>query len=61
MVQDKKGAIETFTIVGVDELDFERYAVSWISSLGKTLLNAEMGDLITLGDGRTARIVKIET
>ena len=60
-VQDKKGATETFTIVGVDELDFERYAVSWISSLGKALLNAEMGDWITLRDGRTARIVKIET
>ena len=28
--QDKKGATETFTIVGVNELDFEREAVSWI-------------------------------
>ena len=59
-VQDKKGATETFTIVGVDELDFEQDAVSWISSLGKALLNAEMGDWITLGDGQTARIVEIE-
>jgi transcription elongation factor GreB len=49
-VQDKKEATETFTIVGVDELDFDRDAVSWISSLGKTLLNAEMGDWITLRD-----------
>ena len=49
-VQDKKGATETFIIVGVDELDFERDAVSWISSLGKARLNAEMGDWITLGD-----------
>src|SRR5436309_7628563 len=32
-VKDKKGAIETFTIVGVDELNFER-EVSWISPLG---------------------------
>ena len=59
-VQDKKGATERFTIVGVDELDFERYALSWISPLGKALLNADMGDWITLGDGRTAKIVKIE-
>jgi len=29
-VQDKKGATETFTIVGVDELDFDRDAVNWI-------------------------------
>ena len=59
-VKDKKGASETFTIVGVDELDFERHAVSWISSLGKALLNADMGDWITLDDGRSAKIVKIE-
>ena len=60
-VQDKKGATETFTIVGVDELDFERFAVSWISSLGKALLASELADSIKLEDGRTARIVKIET
>jgi transcription elongation factor GreB len=59
-VQDKKGATETFTIVGVDEVDFEGYAVSWISPLGKALLNAEIGDSITIGVGRTAKIVKIE-
>ena len=59
-VQDKKGATERFTIVGVDELDFERYALSWISPLGKAMLNADMGDWITLGDGRTAKVVKIE-
>ena len=57
-MQDKKGATETFTIVGVDEL--ERYAVSWISPLGKALLAADMGDWITLEDGRAAKIVKIE-
>jgi transcription elongation factor GreB len=59
-VKDKKGATETFTIVGVDELDFERHAVSWISPIGKALLNADMGDWITLEDGRSAKIVKIE-
>jgi transcription elongation factor GreB len=59
-VKDKKGAAETFTIVGVDELDFERDAVSWISPLGKALLNADMGDWVKLDDGRSAKIVKIE-
>ncbi len=59
-VKDKKGATETFTIVGVDELDFERDAVSWISPIGKALLAADMGDWITLEDGRSAKIVKIE-
>src|SRR5438874_9924451 len=59
-VKDKKGATETLTIVGVDELDFERDAVSWISSLGKALLAADMGDWIKLDDGRSAKIVKLE-
>jgi transcription elongation GreA/GreB family factor len=60
-MKDKKGATETFTIVGVDELDFERDAISWISPLGKALLAADMGDWITMEDGRRAKIVKIET
>lgn len=59
-VKDKAGASETFTIVGVDELDFERHAVSWISPLGKALLAADIGDWIKLEEGRSAKIVKIE-
>jgi transcription elongation GreA/GreB family factor len=59
-VKDEKGATESFTIVGVDELDFERGAVSWISPLGKALLAADMGDWVKLDDGRRAEIVKIE-
>ena len=59
-VKDKKGATETFTVVGVDELNFERDAVSWISPVGKALLAADMGDWIKLEDGRSAKIVKIE-
>ena len=59
-VKDKKGLTETYTVVGVDELDLEPFAVSWISPIGKALLAADMGDWITLGDGRTAKIVKIE-
>jgi transcription elongation GreA/GreB family factor len=59
-IKDNKGATETFTIVGADELNFERDAVSWISPVGKALLAADMGDLIKLEDGRSAKIVKIE-
>ncbi len=59
-LKDKKGATETFTIVGVDELNFERDPVSWISPLGKALLAADMGNWIKLDDGRSAKIVKIE-
>jgi transcription elongation GreA/GreB family factor len=59
-VKDKEGRTETYTVVGVDELDFDPHAVSWISPIGKALLAADMGDSITLEDGRTAKIVKIE-
>ena len=59
-VKDKKGRTETYTIVGVDELDVEPDAVSWISPIGKALLATDMGDWITLEDGRAAKIVKIE-
>jgi hypothetical protein len=57
---EDNGKMETHTVVGVDELDFEPDAVSWISPIGKTLLAAELGDRVTLEDGRTAKIVKIE-
>ena len=59
-VKDAKGVIETYTVVGVDELDLEPDAVSWISPIGKALLAADMGHSIRLPDGGTAKIVKIE-
>jgi transcription elongation factor GreB len=59
-VTDKKGATETYTVVGVDELSFERDAVSWISPLGKALLAADMGNWVKLDDGGSAIIVQIE-
>jgi transcription elongation GreA/GreB family factor len=57
-LKDKKAVSHTFTIVGVDELEAD--AVSWISPMGKALLNAKIGDWITLDDGRSAKIEKVE-
>src|SRR6266513_1855735 len=59
-VKDISGKTNTYTVVGVDELDIEPDAVSWISPIGKALLAVDLGDWITLEDGRTAKIVKIE-
>jgi len=59
-VKDEKGLTESYTIVGVDELDLEPDAVSWISPMGKALLAADMGDSLRIADGRTAKVVKIE-
>ena len=60
IVKDKEGRTERYTIVGVDELDFEPDAVSWISPIGKTLLAADMGDSIRLEDGRAGKVVNID-
>lgn len=60
MLSEAEGTVETRTIVGVDELSFEPDAVSWISAFGRALLAAKVGDRVTLEDGRTARIVKVE-
>jgi transcription elongation factor GreB len=59
-VKDEKGLTEAYTIVGVDELDLEPDAVSWISPIGKALLAADLGDSLRLADGRTAKIMNIE-
>jgi transcription elongation GreA/GreB family factor len=59
-VSDADGKIETYTVLGVDELEFVPNAVSWISPIGKALLASELGDRITLEDGRSAKIVKID-
>ena len=56
----RKALTETYTVVGVDELDLEPDAVSWISPIGKALLAADLGHSIRIPDGRTAKIVKIE-
>ena len=44
-VKDKKGRTETYTIVGVDELDLEPDAVSWISPIGKSTAGCGHGRL----------------
>ena len=59
-LKDKEGARKAYTILGVDELDREPDAVSWISPIGKALLNAEIGNWVKLEDGRAAKIEKVE-
>ena len=59
-LRDPHDKTETHTIVGVDELDSEPDAVSWILPLGKALLASQLGNRVTLEDGRTVKIVKIE-
>ena len=59
-VRDAANQLKTYRILGLDELDFDPDAVSWISPLGRTLLAAELGDWVTLTEAGPAKIVKIE-
>lgn len=59
-ITDRKDTTGTFTIVGVDELDFYPDAISWVSSVGRALLGAELGDWIKLDGERRVKIVGIE-
>lgn len=47
-VEDEEGKRKTYSIVGVDETDPARGRISWISPIGKALLQAKKGDVVTL-------------
>ena len=47
-VCDKKGNENTYSIVGVDEVDIEGGMISWISPLARTLLKLREGDVAHL-------------
>lgn len=59
-LDDAAGESRTYRIVGVEELGFYTDAVSWVSSIGRTLLAAERGDRVVLDDAPAAKVVKIE-
>ena len=58
----RDGSTRVYRIVGVDELDLEPNAVSWISPLGKALLASELGQRIILPGSSSgpAQVVGIE-
>lgn len=43
---DTQGEENTYQIVGVDETDFARNRISWVSPLARALLKAREGDLV---------------
>ena len=45
-VCDEQGEESTYQIVGVDETDFARNRISWISPLARALLKAREGDVV---------------
>ena len=62
-VENEAGEEKVFCIVGVDELDLARGYVSWISPIGRALLGASEGDLVsfsTPGGQTELEIIKAE-
>ncbi len=47
-VLDGDGRERVYQIVGIDETDAKRGRVSWISPVGKSLLQAKVGDVVLL-------------
>lgn len=47
-VENEDGRKRTVSIVGVDESDAGRGRVSWVSPIGRALLQAKLGDVVTL-------------
>jgi transcription elongation factor GreB len=45
-VKYPSGDVETFQIVGINEIDLERNRISWQSPLARALLNAKAGDTV---------------
>ena len=45
-ILDEQGDEQTYQIVGVDETDFARGRISWVSPLARALLKAREGDMV---------------
>ena len=62
-VQDEEGHLRTYRIVGISEVDAELGKVSYISPIGKALLGARAGDLVSLKTPQTEEeleVIKVE-
>ncbi|NBV49715.1 transcription elongation factor GreB [bacterium] len=47
-IQDENGSNRRFIIVGVDETNVKEGRISWVSPVGKALLQAQVGDTVTI-------------
>lgn len=48
MLLDESEVKKTYTIVGIDETDVAKGRISWISPMGKALLQGSKGEIVTL-------------
>ncbi|HVS53101.1 MAG TPA: GreA/GreB family elongation factor [Opitutaceae bacterium] len=58
-VRDASGAESSYRLVGVDETDAVRHWISWQSPLARALLNARVGQIVSLRTPRGAQALEI--
>jgi transcription elongation factor GreB len=58
-VRDDKGDESTYKIVGVDEADFDRNEVSWLSPIARALMNARVGEKVPFKFPRGAAVLEV--
>ncbi|NOY14449.1 MAG: transcription elongation factor GreB [Deltaproteobacteria bacterium] len=62
-VETDSGEEKTYCIVGVDEIDLSKGRISWVSPIGKALLGASAGDLVSYRSPRgeeELEVVRVE-
>lgn len=58
-VCDEQGSENTYRIVGVDETDFARGRISWVSPLARALLKSRAGDTVRFRSPAGWRVVEV--
>ncbi|RDE48822.1 MAG: transcription elongation factor GreB [Candidatus Accumulibacter meliphilus] len=58
-IADEEGQEQTYQIVGVDETDFARGRISWVSPLARALLKAREGDTVRFQSPAGLREVEV--
>ncbi len=59
IVRETTGEETRYRIVGVDETNLDRNEVSWLSPLGRALLNARLGERVIFRAPRGAQELEI--
>jgi transcription elongation factor GreB len=60
-VHETNGVESTYRIVGVDEADAAHDWISWVSPLARALMNARIGDKVTIRAPRGAKELEVRS
>lgn len=58
-IADEKGEEQTYQIVGIDETDFSRNRISWVSPLARALIKAREADIVRFQSPAGMREVEV--